>query len=354
MTSLFVDRKNTTVKLKDDALAFYEDDQRVSTIPLLPLERIFIKGDVNIQASLVARLGEMGVGVIFLSGRKNEPTMFLPNAHNDVARRIGQYALMQDADFCLQLSKLLIKLKLSTQLKWLKMVASSHRERCILLQRYNEIYTAFNKIDEQTELTSLRGLEGNAARVYFSALATYLPRSLNFTGRNRRPPRDPFNALMSLGYTLIHSEAVLATHGAGLDPYIGFFHALDFGRQSLACDVIEPLRPLIDNWLIDLFKNHLLRVEHFSTTSSGCFLGKTGRVQFYKVYEKSAPLWRKILSESSRAIGQVIAQTHDARTLPQTNLSSAVTANNKRDWAQKLQSFYFNQQQLIENAVLVS
>ena len=112
----------------------------------------------------------------------------------------------------------------------------------------------------------------------------------------RRPPRDPLNALLSLGYTLLHSEAVLALYGAGLDPYIGFYHQLDFGRESLACDMVEPLRVEVDSFALELFRAEILRVEDFSTTESGCLLGKNGRAKFYGNWEKLAEKLRKQLS----------------------------------------------------------
>ncbi len=141
------------------------------------------------------------------------------------------------------------------------------------------------------------GVEGAAAAAYFEGLAAIAPPRLKFSQRNRRPPRDPLNALLSLGYTLLHSEAVLALYGAGLDPFIGFYHQLDFGRESLACDVVEPLRVEIDQFALDLFRRETLRVEDFSTTESGCLLGKNGRAKFYAAWETLAEKLRKKLSE---------------------------------------------------------
>ena len=92
----------------------------------------------------------------------------------------------------------------------------------------------------------LRGIEGAAAAAYFQGFTRLFPPSLEFTGRNRRPPRDPVNAVLSLSYTPLHFEAVQAVCAAGLDPLIGFYHELVFGRESLASDLIEPLWPKVD------------------------------------------------------------------------------------------------------------
>ena len=126
------------------------------------------------------------------------------------------------------------------------------------------------QIDAQPRIASLRGLEGAAAAAYFEALAEILPESLHFCGRNRQPPRDPINAVLSLTYTLLHAEAVLALYGTGLDPFIGFYHALNFGRESLACDLMEALRPQADRFVLTLFRQETLTTDDFSKTDGAC------------------------------------------------------------------------------------
>lgn len=351
MSSLYIDRKGTEIKYQNEALICYEEGKRVGTIPLAPIERIYIKGDVKLQASLLAKLGEKNIGVICLSGRKNIPTLFMARPHNDAARRIAQYELSNNEEFCLAFAKKLLLLKMVTQKNWLWQAANKRMDKkCILTARAEEIDNLIKKIFLQTNLPSLRGIEGRAASVYFTALSHYLPDHLKFRGRNRRPPRDPFNAVLSLAYTLIHSEAVLAIYGAGLDPYIGFFHSLDFGRESLACDMIEPLRPLIDNWLLGCFRERTLREEYFSTTNEGCMLRKTGRVQFYIEYEKVVPLWRKILTENSRTLCQLLKQYNiTSHIIPQRKSSEIPQIIENPNWEKLLQSYFFNQSVMMEN-----
>ena len=103
---------------------------------------------------------------------------------------------------------------------------------------------------------------------------------------------------------MLHSEAVLALYGAGFDPYIGFYHQLDFGRESLACDVIEPLRVRVDEFALELFGRDILRVEDFTTTASGCLLGKNGRSKFYPAWEELAERLRKDLTGEAERIGE--------------------------------------------------
>jgi len=298
MSSLYIDRRGVELEADGEALVFRENGERIGTVPLAPLSRIFLRGDVRLQSSLLGKLGERGIGLIILSGRKAEPTLMMARPHNDAARRIAQYRLSQDPAYCLDFAKNLVQRKLASQHAFL----AARREHD-LEHRY-ELTLALRKLDgimahieEKSTIAALLGIEGVGAAAYFEGLAAIAPPRLKFSQRNRRPPRDPLNALLSLGYTLLHCEAVLALYGAGIDPFIGFYHQLDFGRESLACDVVEVLRVEVDAFMLDLFRKDILRVEDFSTTESGCLLGKNGRAKFYGAWETLAEKLRKQLSD---------------------------------------------------------
>jgi len=130
---------------------------------------------------------------------------------------------------------------------------------------------------------------------------------LNFHGRNRQPPRDPVNAVLSLTYTLLHAEAVLALYGTGLDPFIGFYHALNFGRESLACDLMEALRPQADRFVLALFRQETLTSDDFSKTDGACLLGKAGRSRYYAAYESQAESFRRQLSEACSDVATAVS-----------------------------------------------
>ena len=309
MTSLYVDRRGVTLKADGEALVFYENGERIGTVPLAPLSRVFMRGDVTVSSALLGKLGERGIGVVVLSGRKAVPTMLLGRPHNDAARRVAQYRLSLDADFCLRFSRAIVEAKLRAQAAFLAERRDSEpHSRYLLTLVRKRLATTIAAVDQQHSTASLRGLEGAGAAAYFEGFADLLPDRLKFSGRNRRPPRDPVNAMLSLGYTLLHAEAVLALYGAGLDPFIGFYHGLDFGRESLACDLVEPLRVEVDQHALMLFRSEKLRPEDFSTTESGCLLGKAGRARFYGEWEPLAARLRKLLAESVGDVTQAIVE----------------------------------------------
>jgi CRISPR-associated protein Cas1 len=267
------------------------------------LERIYLRGDVGLRASVLGKLGELGVGVVVMSGRKGEATLLMHRPHNDAARRVAQYRCSTDSEFCLTQARLFVQLKLERERAFLaECMEREPMHRYVLGIGVKRIDATCRQLVEATQVGSLRGMEGAAAQAFFAAYQDLFPPELKFTGRNRRPPRDPVNATLSLGYTLLHAEAVLHLYGAGLDPFIGFLHELDFGRESLACDVIEPLRVGVDRFVLNLFRTEELRADHFSKVQEACLLGKTGRQRFYAAWQAAAADLRRELEHDISAL----------------------------------------------------
>lgn len=326
MSTLYIDRKNVRLDIDAEALVFFENGERIGTIPLAPLQRIVVRGNVTVDTSLLGKLGQHGIGVIVLSGRKHEPSLFLPRPHKDAARRVAQYQCASDATVCLILSQDIVRQKLAAQLDFLRDRLDARPDaRYELTRAVRSIEGIAAQIDAQADLPALRGLEGAAAHLYFSAYAALVPASLHFAGRNRRPPRDPVNAVLSLGYTLLNAEAVLAAHACGLDPAIGFFHQLSYGRDSLASDLVEAHRSTLDAWALQLFSKHILRADDFSTTQEGCLLGKAGRTRFYKEWESQAERLRRALDRQCRELVRLIhpeAELEDAEGFDDSGLEA--------------------------------
>jgi len=318
MTSLFVDRRAVHLEHESGAIVFRESGERIGTVPIAPLTRVFLRGDVHLSGSLLGKLGENGVGVVILSGRHGKPSLLLARPHNDASRRVEQIRKTLDAGFCLDFARALIDTKLGRQIEWFDELRGTN------LQARYELTHAMSLLKEHRgrlasvqHLGSLRGIEGSAAHVYFDGLKNVVPDSLHFRSRNRRPPRDPFNALLSLTYTLAHAETAIALHGAGLDPYVGFYRQLDFGRESLASDLLETVRPLADRFCLHLIRHRTLTADNFSTSDAGCLLGKAGRVRYYAAYEEYSEVLRAGIQaqvdETATRIGNAIeAQPFDS------------------------------------------
>ncbi len=288
MAMLLLDRSDLEVRHADGALALYENGTRSGTVPIKLIDRLVIQGSrTRIDTGVLIKLAEAGVATLLLSPRMSrQVAIVLGPAHNDAAIRLAQAQRVFDHDFCTTWARQLVVAKLHRQHRLIKAAEARrpdsrkalHDARVGIAQALHEATH-----DELAGPPRMRGLEGSAARAYFGGFCSLFAPTLAFSGRNRRPPHDPVNACLSLAYTLLHFEAVRSAHVAGLDPLLGFYHRPAFGRESLACDLIEPLRPLADEWIWQLFRNETLRPEHFSQDKAkgACLLGKAGRSHFY-------------------------------------------------------------------------
>jgi len=305
MATLILDRSDLEIRMDGEALALYEPAGRRGTVPLKLLERVVMQGGVKLDAGVLTKLAEAGVATLLLSKRHSRRVaIVLGLAHNDAGIRLAQSRRVFDADWCTAWARRQVKSKTRAQIRLLHDAMEARPDaRKPLGDALASLSSARENLARmQLDTASLRGLEGAAARAYFQGLTALFPPSLDFTGRNRRPPRDPVNACLSLGYTLLHFDAVGACHMAGLDPLLGFYHRPSFGRESLASDLIEPLRPHLDRQIWQLFRDRSLRDDHFSRDGNACLLGKAGRAVFYQDYEAHAAPVRRMLLRQCRIL----------------------------------------------------
>ncbi|MBT9169173.1 MAG: CRISPR-associated endonuclease Cas1 [Syntrophomonadaceae bacterium] len=144
------------------------------------------------------------------------------------------------------------------------------------------------KISDQTNINELLGLEGIASRSWFESLPHMIKREETdffFSGRNRRPPRDPINALLSFSYSMLVKDIIGELMRVGLDPYIGFLHSSVYGRPALALDLMEEFRPIIaDSVVLTAVNTGMVRPDHFENVKMNCRMNESGRKSFFRAY----------------------------------------------------------------------
>lgn len=301
MATLYLDRKDLELRHEGQHLCLYESGSRRGTVPLQQVDRIVMRGRATVTTGALGLLAEAGVALLVLSGRQGRSAAILQGRlHGDTQRRIAQYGWYAHEQVRVPWARRLVALKLRSQRVFLQKLIQARPDQRGVLQasarQIRDALAALAQLDETTLTPArLNGIEGAAAAAYFAAFTQVFPPSLNFTGRNRRPPRDPVNAALSLGYTLLHFEAAQACYLNGLDPYVGFYHEPAHRRESLAADLIEPLRVHIDRWVWRLFADRELRPEDFVIDNGACLLKKEGRALFYARYETQATPLRRLL-----------------------------------------------------------
>lgn len=305
MKTLFIEKPDMELRYERACLLLYQEGKRVGSVPLAGLERLVIAPHVALSAGVLGVAAEYGVALLVLNSRYPKRSALLSGAcSGDIHRRMAQYAAYRDEAFRLSWARRLVELKIRRQRA---LLATLRGERPDLRYPLTKGMKALGGIladllhpESYSSLASLRGLEGGAAAAYFSAYSSTFASALGFSARNRRPPTDPVNACLSLAYTLAYQEAVNALKAAGLDPQIGCFHDLYYGRDSLACDLLEPVRPLLDEWVYRLFQLGVLRPEDFRQEGHACLLMPAGKRRFYQAVNDKNPSLRRLLRRYAR------------------------------------------------------
>ncbi|MCS6781207.1 MAG: CRISPR-associated endonuclease Cas1 [Geminicoccaceae bacterium] len=305
MRTLYLDRKNAELALDAGALLVRVPGERPARVPLAGLERVIVKGEAKLSSGLLAALHEADVGLLVLSGRRAEPkATLLGRPHADVRLRLAQFEAARDPQRRLALARPTVLAKLDAQMRLLARALEARPDRRGPLAAARDAIAARQEQARSADLAALLGCEGAAAAAYFDAFATLFPPALGMQGRNRRPPKDPVNAALSLGYTLATHAAARAVAQVGLDPLLGFLHAPAFDRPALACDLVEPVRSHIDELVWRLFAERRLRAEGFRTDQGGCLMSKAARETFYAAYEEELAALPRLLRQMASGLAR--------------------------------------------------
>ncbi len=217
--------------------------------------------------------------------------------HRNVEVRTAQYRMSFDDAFCLRFARALVAAKITNQRTMLRRNwRGAEDAREVALDR---LTAARKSSGGAAGMPELLGLEGDAAANYFRALSILLAPpvsgedtasaslSFRFDARNRRPPLDPVNAMLSLAYAMLARQVTITLAGVGLDPYRGFYHAPRYGRPALALDVMEPFRPIIaDSVVLSVINTGELRARDFVIAATGTALTPAGRRRFIEAFER--------------------------------------------------------------------
>lgn len=315
MGTLFIDRSNCELTLSGQVLSLRVPEQPVRRVPAALVSRVILRSDTRLTSSVLTGLAAHGVGVTMLGGRGGSRVASVLGApHSDVHLRITQVRRLDDREFCSAWARQLVRAKLRSQRRLLQQALDQRADlRKPLFDALKTLDGCLASLASATDVDSMRGLEGAGAAAYFRGYTRLFAPSLNFSARRRRPPPDPVNAALSLGYTLLQSMAVQACHVQGLDPMIGYLHLPTYARASMACDLVEPWRTRVDALVWEMFRSGDLTADHFGAEGNGAhLLKKTGRSHFYAAWAAdSKALYRSLRRHArlaSRSLGDLAVE----------------------------------------------
>ena len=319
--TIFVTTEGALLRAKGERVRIEKADELLANVNFKRVRQIVCVGRVGVTSALLHHIAERGIDLAWLyeDGRYAARLTTLSGG-GDPELRLAQYQELLDERRRLRIARQFVAGKITNMRVGLLRAARS-QEQPELADRQPRPAAARTTALAAASIAELMGCEGAATRDYFDGLSRVLGSEWGFTTRQRRPPPDPVNAMLSFGYTLLLNEAVTACVLAGLDPYLGMLHSPHRNRPSLALDLIEEVRPVIvDATVVRLARTRQVTPASFTLTAEhGCRLDDAGRRAFLEAFERRMltlvhhPLearriaWRQALAAQARQLSAVIA-----------------------------------------------
>ena len=297
---LFLNTQGFRVGCNDEVLKVKEKDRTVEEVRVSDVSQVVLFGNIQITTQTIQLLCEHDIPVTFFSMGGWFYGLARGHGMKNVLVRIAQFRASMDEAMCLRLARQFVRGKI-------------HNHRVLFMRNHEQpservklrLGQAREDLERAASLDELLGMEGAAAAEYFREFSGMLrnpeaddipdvpigPEApwarFDFTTRNRRPPTDPVNALLSLAYSLLAKECTVAAYAVGLDPYVGFYHQPRHGRPALALDVMEEFRPLIaESAVLTAVNNRYVVPVDFVTAGRAVNLSQAGRRKFFQCFEQ--------------------------------------------------------------------
>jgi len=315
---LYVQDPRSKIRLSAGRL-IVSGGEGASEVRLMNTSQVVIMGNAQITTQALRAILERGIPIAFFSGGGYFIGRAAGHESKNVDLRLAQYAAASDPERALAIARSLVRSKIRNCRTLLR-----RNHRALAVEVLKQLMVLSRKADAAPSLASLLGIEGAAARLYFEHFTGMLKgdRQLvdfDMQGRNRRPPRDPINALLSLCYALLSKQVSQTLAAVGLDPQLGFYHQPRFGRPALALDLMEELRPLVaDSVVLQVVNNQVVTASDFVQAAGSCGLGASGRRKVIAAFERrldqliTHPLfgyqisYRRVIEVQARLLGRLL------------------------------------------------
>lgn len=294
LNTLYVQTQGTYLRLDHDTLKLEVEREVRFQVPLHHLGSIVVFGNVLVSPFVIHKCADDGRSLVWLTENGQFKARLAGSTTGNVLLRRAQHTALDKPEVALLIARYIVAAKLQNTRSVVMRAAREAvdgGDRTILSNTAKVHADAIRSTESAADLDKLRGVEGYAAKSYFSSF-TNMVRTNRTTfalnERSKRPPRDPINAMLSFVYTLLANECVAACEGVGLDPQMGFLHALRPGRPALALDLMEELRaPLADRLVLTLINRGQIKPDDFTERPGGAiYLTDNARKALLTTYQK--------------------------------------------------------------------
>jgi len=289
MANLYLTEQGGCLRKRDRRLVFEKDGETLLERPMKDVDTVVVFGRIQVSVQALLALLEGGCDVSLMTHNGHFRGRLVPALGKNSPLRFGQYTLCSDEAFRLDTARRIVAGKIHNGLSLLRSYHYSGSNPF----RFGEFETLRGlerKALDARSLDSLRGYEGTAAKCYYRGFGDVLTCGISFPGRKYYPSTDPVNAIMSFGYSFVARELQGLLEANGLDPYMGFYHEISYGRASLSLDMLEEYRHiLVDRLTLKLFNKRILDADDFEVDEKdgGCYLKRDALKIFIKHYEET-------------------------------------------------------------------
>ncbi|MFH0822533.1 MAG: CRISPR-associated endonuclease Cas1 [Pseudomonadota bacterium] len=261
---LYVTDQGASVVKQGDRLVVEKRGSVIRWVHAFKLEQVIIMGNVTLSPAVIAYLLQEGIDTVFMSYYGKYRGRLVSQFAKNITLRQLQFRKLDDPAFRLKAAKAYVRGKLNNSRVLLRRQNHELRDS-VITPVVHKLRRLAQQVETCESVESLMGVEGAGAAAYFGCFGRLIKvEDIVFNGRNRRPPRDPVNVLLSLGYTLLANTVQTQVHVTGLDPYLGCLHSVEYGRPSLVLDLMEEFRPvLVDPLVIYLINRNIIRSTDF-------------------------------------------------------------------------------------------
>ena len=297
MSYLYVCEQGASIGIKENRFQVKYKDGLLKSVPAEILEVIEVFGKIQITTQCLTECLKRGINVIFYSTNGSYFGRLISTTHVNVQRQRKQADLGKNKEFQLDFSRKIIDAKIHNQIVVLRRYARGRQQN--VEWAIAEMQNMQKKLPRAVSIEQIMGYEGTAAKIYFRSLGELIDPAFRFSGRSRRPPMDPFNSMISLGYSIILNELYGKIEGKGLNPYFGIMHKDREKHPTLASDLMEEWRAvLIDTTALSMLNGHELTTDNFYTDTEypGVYLDKEGFRKYIQKLEMKFRSDNKYLS----------------------------------------------------------
>lgn len=287
MSYLYVCDQGAVLNLEQGYFVVKQKDGMLRKVPKETLESIALFGNIQMTTQCIKECLERGIPVSYYALNGAYFGKLHSTRHVNIFRQKKQFINSENEAFCLGFAKNVLKAKIHNQGVVLKRYERSTTEN--LQVEYRNIKIAESKLKNCSSIEEVMGYEGNASKNYFKGLSKIIKDDFKFNGRNRQPPKDPFNSMISLGYSLLMQEIYGELESHGLHPYAGFIHKDRERHPTLVSDLIEEWRAVIvDSVVLSLIQGNEIKKENFDmdVETGAVYINKEGMKIFVKKFEK--------------------------------------------------------------------